>query len=79
MGGVDDPRCPCCGSRLVVCPVCLAVTAVRPGRGRPRRFCSDRCRWRAGHVAARARARERRRARAGPLDEWLATLEPWPG
>jgi hypothetical protein len=53
------PRCPACGAPVV-------TTAVR---GRPRVFCSDRCRWNTGHRAARQRARERRRAW---LDEWTA-------
>ena len=49
----------------------LPRTAVR---GRPRVYCGDRCRWRAGHLAALERARETRRARAA---EWagLAPVE----
>ena len=90
MGGVDNPRCPCCGTRLVVCPACLAVFAASAGRGRPRRWCSDRCRWRAGHAAARERARQERRAGLGDLpglgglpglDELAGSLAAlaWPG
>ena len=38
------------------CPVCGESFAVHPGPGRPQVYCSERCRWRAGHEAdARAR------------------------
>ena len=42
-------------------------------------YCSDRCRWRAGHLAAREREVEARRARAAewaglPSGEQLAAL-----
>ena len=67
--------CPACGVALHVCPACLAVIAASTGRGRPRVYRSDACRWRAGRRAARQRAR----ARAGDqLDAWLAALEPRP-
>jgi hypothetical protein len=52
-----------------VCGTPVVATAVR---GRPRIYCGDRCRWRAGHLAALHRAREARRAR---LAEW-AGLPP---
>jgi hypothetical protein len=42
------PRCPVCGT-----PIGATAT-----RGRPRVYCSDRCRWRAGHVAARRKQRQ---------------------
>ena len=51
------PRCPVCGT-----PVASAAV-----RGRPRIYCGDRCRWRAGHLAALQRARETRRARLAEL------------
>jgi predicted nucleic acid-binding Zn ribbon protein len=39
------------------CPTCGAPIDTTPRRGHPRRFCSDRCRWRHGHLAARDRHR----------------------
>ena len=47
--------------------------------GRPRVWCSDTCRWRAGHDAARARrpppaAFDDPAWLAGGLADWLATL-----
>lgn len=73
-GTVDS--CPACGTPLQVCPACSSVIAASTGRGRPRVYCTDACRWRHGHRAARQRAR----ARAGDqLDAWLAALEPQPG
>ena len=53
---VDGSRCPACGAALRFCPVCGAVVADAPGRGRPRRYCSNRCRWKADRQRARARA-----------------------
>jgi hypothetical protein len=44
---------------------CLACGGPLPpygGRGRPRRYCSDACRWRHGHEVAADR-----RAAAGPM------------
>jgi hypothetical protein len=70
-----------------VCGTPVRATAVR---GRPRVYCGDRCRWRAGHLAERERRREQRRAWlaewAGlPPGEQLAALaaelaaRSWPG
>lgn len=36
------------------CPVCGTLVAASAGRGRPRVYCSDRCRWKRGHQRARA-------------------------
>ena len=74
MGRVDGLICPACGTALRVCPVCSAVVAVRPGRGRPRVYCGDECRWKAGHAAARQRARAREQA-----PDWPAGPTTWPG
>jgi hypothetical protein len=81
---VDGPSCPACGAALRQCPVCGSVIAAAPRRGRPKTYCSPTCRWRAGHVAARARARARaaESASIGDLPTWdelaafLATLDP---
>jgi len=40
-----------------LCPRCGAPVPQRAGRGRPRRWCSDRCRSQATSAAAAARAR----------------------
>ncbi len=37
-----------------VCPVCGTAIVASAGRGRPRLYCSDRCRWKRGHQRARA-------------------------
>ena len=84
MGRVESPSCPACGTPLRQCATCGLVIAATPGRGRPKRYCSPSCRWRAGHVAARARARARaaESASIGDLPTWhelaafLATLDP---
>jgi hypothetical protein len=50
MGSVAvDNLCPACGAPLRLCPVCGSVIDAAPRRGRPRRYCSAPCRWRAGH------------------------------
>jgi hypothetical protein len=49
--------------------VCGSVIVAWSRRGRPREYCSDRCRWRAGHLAARGRKREARRQQ---LAQWAA-------
>jgi hypothetical protein len=69
---VDREKCPGCGCELGVCPVCRAVFAAPAGhRGRPRKFCSDPCRWRAGHLDAA----ERHRGPVGvPREAQLAAL-----
>jgi hypothetical protein len=33
------------------CPVCGESFAVHPGPGRPRIYCTEKCRWKAGHQA----------------------------
>jgi len=55
------------------CPVCGTAFPASTGRGRPRIYCSDRCRWKAGHQAAAEQARQRRREWAGwSFDDLLA-------
>jgi hypothetical protein len=77
-GTVDGPRCPACGAELRQCPVCGTVITARPGRGRPRVYCTDSCRWRRGHAAARQRAAA---SVALTLDELVGQLaaRSWPG
>ena len=78
-GSMDGPRCPACGTALSVCPVCGTVIAASPGRGRPRRYCSDRCRWKAGHQRARARAAEPGAWSDAELGAFMASLDPLAG
>ena len=33
------------------CPVCGESFAVHPGPGRPQVYCTEKCRWKAGHQA----------------------------
>ena len=66
--------CPACGSALRACPVCLSVFGAAPRPGRPRRYCSDACRWRQGHAAARQRGRRRRKRAPMTADEVAAVL-----
>jgi hypothetical protein len=77
-GTVDSPQCPACGVALRVCPACGSVIAASTGRGRPRVYCSDACRWRHGHRAARQRARA---ASAAWMDGLVGDLAVpgWPG
>lgn len=75
---MDSPRCPGCGAELRTCRQCGAVMALRPGRGRPRVYCSDACRWKHGHAVARERAADRAAGMAGwstaELADWMSTL-----
>ena len=48
--------------------MCGTAFPAATGRGRPRIYCGDVCRWRAGHVAAAEQARQRRAAQP----EWPA-------
>jgi hypothetical protein len=48
------------------CPVCGMPFPASTGRGRPRVYCNDRCRWRAGHEVEAEQARRVRAERA----EW---------
>lgn len=62
------------------CPVCGGRIAVRDGRGRPRIYCGDACRWKRGHALARERAREQWRAAMAMTDDELAArLSALPG
>lgn len=47
-------------TRRHACPVCGAELPPAAPAGRPRIYCSPRCRWRAGHAVARARGRAAR-------------------
>ena len=40
------------------------------GRGRPRIYCGDVCRWKAGHEAARQRAAEQAHSTYDDLLAW---------
>jgi hypothetical protein len=64
--------CPACGAALRVCPACSAVIAAAVRPGRPRVYCSARCRWRQGHAAARQRARARAPLTPGQVAAVLA-------
>lgn len=47
---MSDPECRVCGE---------PIPPREPGRpGRPRIYCSDRCHWRAGHIAAAEATRQ---------------------
>jgi hypothetical protein len=64
------------------CPVCGTAFPASSGPGRPRVYCSDRCRKRAGHQVEAEQAR-RRRAERGEwsLDDlmaWAATQPEFP-
>jgi endogenous inhibitor of DNA gyrase (YacG/DUF329 family) len=65
-------QCPACGARQ--CPICGALVPALDGRGRPRIYCCDRCRWRAGHAAARARRRDAEPMTNEQLLDYLAGL-----
>ena len=41
------------------CPLCGTPFPASTGRGRPRVYCCDQCRWAAGHAVAREQARQR--------------------
>jgi hypothetical protein len=49
--------------------VCGSAIGAWSHRGRPRVYCGDSCRWRAGHLAARQRAGGQRRQQ---LEQWAA-------
>ncbi len=58
------------------CAVCGAPFPASTGRGRPRIYCGDTCRWRAGHVAAAEQARQQAAERAEwSTDDLLAWAE----
>jgi hypothetical protein len=70
------PRCPACGTTIVAWS----------RKGRPRVYCGDQCRWRAGHAAARQRERDARREQlaqwaamtpAEQLDQLVAAMPRW--
>ena len=70
------------GSRQ--CPVCGESFPVSTGPGRPQVYCTERCRWKAGHEAdARARhalMAQRNRESFEDLLAWLDRQEfpdPW--
>jgi hypothetical protein len=75
---VNRPSCPGCGATISLCPACGAIVADTPGPGRPRVYCSKRCRWRAGHIAARDRAGTAAQPTPGELLDILAA-QTWPG
>jgi hypothetical protein len=59
-------------STSTACPVCGGAVPVN-GTGRPRIYCHDQCRWRAGH--RRARPRRGGYTVSGPgADGWLAGI-----
>ncbi len=78
LGTDGGPRCPACGTELRQCAVCGSVIAARPGRGRPRTYCGDRCRWAAGHAVARQRRAAGWALTAAELAAQLAA-QTWPG
>ncbi len=47
--------------RPVMCPLCAAPVTRHGGRGRPPRYCSTRCRWRAQSAARAAKRTEEAR------------------
>jgi hypothetical protein len=56
--------------------MCGGPVPAAGGRGRPRAYCSDRCRWRASRQRARQRAIEAARARRAAT---VAPAQPWDG
>jgi len=70
-------------SRTLRCPACGGPLPPPARTGRPRRFCSDACRFR--HARAQARAQDREpwseadQARnAAAVADWLASLPAGP-
>ena len=58
------------------CPVCGTTFPASTGRGRPRIYCGDVCRWKAGHEAAAEQARQQAAGRADwSYDDLLAWVE----
>ena len=71
---------PSCDDRRVSntreCRVCGTAFPASTGRGRPRIYCGDVCRWRAGHEAAAEQARQVAAERAEwTTDDLLAWME----
>jgi hypothetical protein len=67
-------KMPVADNGRVTCPRCGAAVPQRPGRGRPRRWCSDRCRKAESSRRARRLAARRAAARAWTLDEVAGAL-----
>ena len=65
--GMSDRACPVCGT------VFDARSPDPRGRGRPRVYCRDRCRWLAGW---RVQAR-RRREEADPVPAGFDDMDAW--
>jgi hypothetical protein len=58
------------------CPVCGSGFPASTGRGRPRIFCGNECRWASGHQAAAERRRQRE---AGWSAQTYEDLMAWAG
>ena len=70
--GEDDATVtPMPGPLARQCPVCGTSFPVSTGRGRPRVYCTDECRWQAGRDAGGSGGGQVSEASAREIGRWL--------
>jgi hypothetical protein len=71
MTGDGENVTPMPGPLTRQCPVCGTRFPVKAGRGRPRVYCGDECRWAAGREAVSVSGGQVSERTAREIGEWL--------